>query len=118
MASILHIFKSDLKNRPAPGVSAPPVGIRAKDLDDNFTKVQVIESGETDPKPYEVEYTKEGTRLRNIKTSRDGVNDGDLLYWKAEERRWIVFPAVRSNILHVLGLKDGRLGWIATEACE
>jgi hypothetical protein len=62
----LHKFERDLKNRPGPGSNAPPVSIRAKDLDENYKKVTLIESNE-DPPPYTVEYTKEGTRLKDIR---------------------------------------------------
>lgn len=62
----LHKFEQDLKNRPAKGSDAPPRTLRAKDLDDNFSKITVIETGD-DPPPYEVEYTKDGTKLKNIR---------------------------------------------------
>lgn len=117
MSAQLHKFLEDTKKRPPPGVAAPPVSIRATNLDENFTKVTLIESDQTDPKPYEVEYSDEGTRLANIKTVPDGEHDGDLLFWKASEGKWRVFPALRSIDLHVLGLKDGKLGWIKTEDC-
>lgn len=62
----LHEFKDDLKATPGPGSKAPPRTIRASDLDENFAKVTLIESAE-DPPPYQVEYTKDGTRLKNIR---------------------------------------------------
>jgi hypothetical protein len=114
----LHEFRDDLKQRPPKGSNAPPVGIRAINLDQNFIKVSLIESDQTDPKPYEVVYTKEGTRLENIRAVPDGEHDGDILVWKNSEQKWRVFPAVRDrDKLHVLGLLDGRLGWIKTEDC-
>jgi hypothetical protein len=80
--------------------------------------VRLIESDQVDPKPYEVEYTQDGTRLANIKAVPSGEHDGDLLYWKASDQKWKVFPAVRDkDKLHVLGILDGRLGWIKTEDC-
>jgi hypothetical protein len=68
----LHKFENDLKNRPGPGSNAPPVSIRAKNLDDNFKKVTLIGSDENPP-PYTVEYTADGTRLRNIKGLPEGA---------------------------------------------
>jgi hypothetical protein len=62
----LHSFQEDLKKRPAKGSNAPPVSIRAKDLDENYEKVTLISSPDI-PKPYDVEYTKEGTRLKNMR---------------------------------------------------
>jgi hypothetical protein len=62
----LHLFENDLKNKPGKGSNAPPVSIRAKNLDENYKKVTLIESDE-DPPPYTVEYTEDGTRLKNIK---------------------------------------------------
>ena len=118
MSAELHKFLEDARRPVKPGSSAPPVSIRATNLDENFIKVRLIESDQVDPKPYEVEYSKEGTRLANIKAAPDGARDGDLLYWKASEQKWKVFPAVRDkDKLHVLGILDGRLGWIKTEDC-
>ena len=117
MSAELHKFLDDARKKPPAGVAAPPVSIRATNLDENFVKVRLIESNQTNPKPYEVEYSKEGTRLANIKAVPDGEHDGDLLFWKSSERKWKVFPAVRSTDLYVLGLKDGKLGWIKTEDC-
>jgi hypothetical protein len=119
MARDLHEFREDLKQRPPPGSNAPPVGIRAKDLDENFTKVSLIESDQTDPKPYDVTYVKEGTRIENIRIAPDGEHDGDILFWKNDAQKWRVFPAVRDkDNLHVLGLLDGKLGWIKTQECD
>jgi hypothetical protein len=61
----LHKFEEDLNNKPGRGSNAPPVSIRAKDLDGNFAKLVLLES-ENDPPEYEVEYTEEGTRLYNL----------------------------------------------------
>ena len=118
MSAQLHKFRDDLKKRPPRGSSAPPVGIRARDLDENFKKVTLIDSDKSNPKPYEVAYTKDGIRLENIRQIPDGTNDGDLAFWKASDRKWLVFPAVQDRTkLHVLGILDGKLGWIATEDC-
>jgi hypothetical protein len=117
MSAELHKFLDDAKKTPAKGASSPPVSIRATNLDENFAKVRLIESDQTNPKPYEVEYTKDGTRLVNIRAVPDGEHDGDLLFWKASERKWRVFPAIRHADLYVLGLKDGKLAWIKTEDC-
>jgi hypothetical protein len=118
MSAELHKFAEDLKQRPLKGSNAPPVGIRAKDLDENFAKVRLIESDKANPKPYEVVYTKDGTRIENIRAVPDGEHDGDILFWKDSERKWKVFPAVRNrDKLHVLGILDGKLGWIKTEDC-
>lgn len=63
----LHIFKEDLKIKPAPGSNAPPVSIRARDLDDNNKKITVIRSklaARTQVFPdYTPEYTNDGTML-------------------------------------------------------
>jgi hypothetical protein len=66
MADIdLHLFEEDLNNKPAKGSNAPPVSIRAKDLDGNFKKVTVLES-EEDPPEYTVEYRDDGVVLKDI----------------------------------------------------
>jgi hypothetical protein len=111
----LHKFEWDLKNRPGPGSSAPPVSIRAKTLDDNYKKVTLIE-GRGNPRLYEVEYTKDGTRITRILP--EGANQSDLLYWDTQSKQWLIFPAIKkSNILHVLGLQNGKLEWVRTQDC-
>jgi hypothetical protein len=118
----LHRFRDDLKNAPGPGSDAPPRSIRAKDLDENFRKVMVIESDEVDPVPYELEYFDEGTRLKNLKTLPDGQTKGDLAYWnpnagKNNAGKWVVLRAKQSEDLHVLGIVGGELRWVKTEDC-
>lgn len=61
----LHEFERLVQNQPAPGSSDYPVAIKAKHLDENWKRVTVIESDE-DPLPYTVEYTEDGTILRDI----------------------------------------------------
>jgi hypothetical protein len=73
-----------LKNKPGPGSDAPPRTVRASDLDGNFKKVMLIESDDVDPVPYEVEYTEDGTMLKNLRTVPDGLSYGDMLYWDPE----------------------------------
>jgi hypothetical protein len=63
----LHSFENDLKNKSPKGSNAPPVSIRARDLDGNFNKTTLIESTDI-PKPYSVKYTKEGTMLVNVRS--------------------------------------------------
>lgn len=89
----LHKFRDDLKNVPAPGSNAPPRTIRARDLDENFRKVTVIDS-EALPPDYRVKPTKDGIILTDILPER---------------------PA--GNSLHVLGVQGGVLKWVATEDC-
>jgi hypothetical protein len=112
MSAELHKFRDDLQNRPAPGSNAPPVTIRAKDLDENFTKVTVLES-ETDPPEYDVEYTERGILLS--KFLPPGTNQGDLLYWDGEA--WSVLPAPQDNEFRVLAIQSGNLTWAQTEDC-
>jgi hypothetical protein len=109
----LHKFERDLLNRPGPGSNAPPVSIRAKNLDENYKKVTLIASDQ-DPPLYRVRYTPDGTRLTSLLP--DGARSGDLLYWNGE--RWLVLPAVVSATLHVLTIQGGTLAWTATEECE
>jgi hypothetical protein len=115
MAQIdLHKFERDLLNRPAPGSNAPPVSIRAKDLDGNYKKVTLLASDE-DPPAYGVRYTPDGTILTDIKNLPDGAAAGDLLYWNGS--RWLILPAPASTALRVLTIQNGTLAWTETEAC-
>jgi hypothetical protein len=125
MADIdLHEFKEDLKNKPGPGSDAPPRTIRASDLDGNFQKVTLIESEDTDPTPYEVEYTDEGTRLKNLKTLPDGENLGDIAYYDPEAGNngtgaWRVLRAPEQDgKIYALTIQSGALKWLETEDCE
>jgi len=59
----LHKFLDDLKSRPADGSNKPPRTIKARDLDENFTKVTLLESDQF-PKSYTVDYTKDGIRIK------------------------------------------------------
>jgi|688.fasta_scaffold157588_3 hypothetical protein len=62
----LHKFRDDLKNRPAPGSNAPPVSIRAKDLDENYKKVTVVKPSiiPAGLQPdYEMRYRKDGSEV-------------------------------------------------------
>jgi hypothetical protein len=121
MAQIkLHLFRDDLKQIPGPGSSAPPRSIRAGDLDENYEKVTVIKPKQNNPVPYELEYTEQGTVLKNIKQLPDGQSRGDLAFWNpeaGEAGKWVVLRAHRSIDLHVLGIEDGILKWVKTEDC-
>lgn len=110
----LHLFEKDLRNTPARGSNAPPRTIRAKDLDQNFTKITLVDSRD-DPPTYRVEYTKTGTVIRDLKTLPDGERKGDLIYWDGQA--WKVLPSVTSASLRVLGIQNGALQWIATQDC-
>jgi hypothetical protein len=68
----LHFFKDDLKNRPLPKSKQPPRTIRARDLDDNFKKVTILESDD-DPPQYRTEYTDEGVVLRDLRGVPEGA---------------------------------------------
>jgi hypothetical protein len=116
----LHKFREDLKKTPGPGSDAPPRTLSASDLDGNFKKVMLIESDDGDPPPYEVEYTDDGTRLKNLKHLPDGATEGDLAYWNPNAGaagKWVVLAAKQSRDLHVLGIIDGKLQWVSTEDC-
>ena len=108
----LHLFENDLKNKPGKGSNAPPVSIRAKNLDENYKKVTLIESDQ-DPPLYTVEYTEDGTRITRLLP--EGSNTGDLLYW--DGNKWAVLAATSSSTLHVLTIQNGSLAWTATEDC-
>lgn len=61
----LHKFRDDLKKKPGRGEVKPPRVISAKNLDENFAKVTVIDSDE-EPPTYRVKYTRDGIVLENI----------------------------------------------------
>jgi hypothetical protein len=112
----LHKFEDDLKLRATTfGTTrhTPPVCIRAKDLDGNYKKVTLIESDQ-EPPLYNLQYTKDGTRLTRLLP--DGAAAGDLLYWNGS--RWLVLSAPSSTALRVLTIQGGALAWTATEECE
>lgn len=88
----LHRFQNDLLNRPAGASNAPPRTIRARDLDENFLKVTLIESDQ-EPPLYELEYTKDGVRLTRL------------------------LPIPPASGTHVLGAVNGEIQWIGTEDC-
>lgn len=109
----LHRFQDDLKNRPGPYThNVPPRKIRAKDLDENYRKITLIE-GAGSPPLYSVEYTKDGTRITRILP--EGENKGDLLYWDGE--KWDIHPAYTGAELRVLTIQNGTLAWTQTEDC-
>jgi hypothetical protein len=89
----LHNFERLAKNKPAKGSKDYPVTIKGKDLDENWKMTTLLE-GEGDPKLYEVEYTKDGTRITRI------------------------LPKPPASGTHVLGAINGTIQWIATEDCE
>jgi hypothetical protein len=116
----LHRFRDDLKKKPGPGSNAPPRTIRARDLDKNYEKVTVIKPKQRGPVPYEVEYTEHGTMLKNLKQLPNGQSRGDLAYWNPQAGtggKWVVLRAMQSSTLHVLGIRNGILQWVATEDC-
>jgi hypothetical protein len=108
----LHQFERLAKNRPAKGSNDYPVAIKGKDLDENW-KMTTLLAGEGEPKLYEVEYTKDGTRITRILPP--GTNAGDLLYWNGE--KWLVFAAPSSSTMHALTITNGVLAWTETEDC-
>jgi hypothetical protein len=120
----LHEFKEDLKNKPGPGSDAPPRTVRASDLDGNFKKVMLIESDDVDPVPYEVEYTEDGTILKNLKQLPDGENLGDLAYYDPDAGNngagaWRVLRAPEQDSkIYALTIENGALKWLETEDCE
>jgi hypothetical protein len=111
----LHLFENDLKNRPGKGSNAPPVSIRAKDLDENYKRVTLVDpdSNISNPDLYKVRHDKDGTRITKI--FADATNTGDLLYW--DGNKWAVLAATSSSTLHVLTIQNGSLAWTATEDC-
>jgi hypothetical protein len=119
----LHKFERLVKNNPAKGSNDYPVAIKAKDLDDNWKMTTLLE-GTGNPKLYEVEYTKDGTRIIKINALPRGVSLGDILYWDPEdgdnggEWRVLISPP-RDERLWVLGF-SGEFGlqWYRTEGCE
>lgn len=106
------VFGDLVKNKPAPGSNDYPVAIKAAHLDENFLRSTLTKS-EKGPPLYEVEYTKDGTRITRI--FEDGTNTGDLLYWNGE--RWAVLAAPSSDTMHALTITGGTLAWTATEDC-
>ena len=66
---LLHSFKEDLTKRTLPGFMAgtpsPPRVILAADLDGNSEALTLIE-GDGDPPLYRVEYTEEGSKIKDI----------------------------------------------------
>jgi hypothetical protein len=69
----LHNFERLVKNKPAPGSNDYPVAIKAKHLDENWKMTTLLESNDN-PKTYEVEYTKEGTRIKKIRGLPPGAS--------------------------------------------
>jgi hypothetical protein len=120
----LHEFKEDLKNKPGPGSDAPPRTVRASDLDGNFKKVMLIESDDVDPVPYEVEYTEDGTMLKNLKQLPDGESLGDIAYYDPEAGNngagaWRVLRAPEQDgKIYALTIQSGALKWLETEDCN
>jgi hypothetical protein len=127
----LHLFIKDLRARAVAGSNAPPVSIRAKDLDENFEKVTVLPSEAESPE-YRVEYRKNGVMLSEFLPR--GENAGNILYysggWKITARpnsrgdllfwdgsAWVVLPAASGPTLHVLTIQNGSLAWTPTEDC-
>lgn len=106
------VFEELKKNKPAPGSNDYPVALKAAHLDENFLRSTLIKSNQ-DPPLYDLEYTKDGTRLTRLLP--DGNNTGDLLYWGGE--RWAVLAAPSSDTMHVLTITSGSLAWTETEAC-
>jgi len=89
----LHYFKDDLTKKPTGNSGAPPRGISAKDLDENFKKVCVIKDPDRSDEPYKVYYTEDGITLH-------------------------IFPNIPQSGVYVLGVSDGSLVWIPTQDCD
>jgi hypothetical protein len=88
----LHSFERDLLTVPPRGSKAPPVSIRARDLDGNFAKCTLLPD-ENNPALYEIEYSEDGTRITRI------------------------LPRPPDSGTFVLGAVNGRIQWLATEDC-
>lgn len=115
----LVVFQDYL--RAVPIGNSPPVSIRARDLDKNFTQTTVIPDPnlDEDDRTYEVRYEAEGTVLE-IRALPKGINNGDLLYWNPAAGgtgQWVVLTAPQSNQLKVLGILNGALQWVDTQDC-
>ena len=78
----LHSFADDIsKGIQKGGGQKPPLGIRAKDLDDNFKKTAVIDD-DGDFGIYKAKYTSEGTVLDFGEGIRIGViRNGEFRYY-------------------------------------
>jgi hypothetical protein len=61
----LHKFRDDLQKKPGRGQVKPPRVISARNLDENFAKVTVIDS-DKEPPAYKVKYTKDGAILTDL----------------------------------------------------
>jgi len=89
----LHEFERLKKNKPAPGVADYPLVIKAIHLDENFKMTTLLESN-ANPKLYDLEYTKDGTRITRI----------------------LPEPPSGSG-LYVLGVEGGTVKWVSTQDC-
>jgi len=51
---------------------------------------------------------------------RDGVKDGDMLYWKLEDKKWVLLeaPTASSDTIFVLSHNGTEPSWIETEECD
>lgn len=80
----LHKFERDLANRPTKGSNAPPVSIRAKDLDGNYKKVTVIRptNNVASLPDYEPRYKKDGTELRFAAADFDVCENGQPVKYR------------------------------------
>jgi hypothetical protein len=61
----LHKFRDDLQKKPGRGQVKPPRVISAQNLDENFSKVTLIDSDKVPP-AYKVKYTKDGAILTDL----------------------------------------------------
>lgn len=114
----LHKFEKDLLHTPALGSTDSPRTIKAKNLDENNTKLTLIKSPEV-YSLYDVRYTPEGTVITRI--FEDGKRRGDLLFWNNasfSNDHWEVLPAPLGPELRVLTIQEGILKWVETEDCD
>ena len=111
------LFSELVKNKPAKGTNDYPVAIKATHLDENWKRTTLRPPKETDESAglYEVTYDQDGTRITRILPS--GAYKGELLYYDSDYGQWSVLPAVSSDTLHVLGIRNNELQWVETQDC-
>jgi len=109
MGAEIHKFVDDLKSRPSGNSNSPPRSIKARDLDDNFAAITVIEV-DGGSRSYAVNYTKDGITLSFYPDLEDNPVTPEAVMEKLTD--------VPKSGTWVLGAKDGAMTWLETQDCD
>jgi hypothetical protein len=88
-------------------------------------EARILKEWNTSAGKWDLRYLKDGSGIEITENDddieikmKDGVTNGDMLYWDATGEEWVLLAAPPSGYIHVLSHDGDVPSWIETEECE